>query len=154
MSNRFCVEGKQIFGNNILPNEVLDEVRKQGVVINDDDCHFDGFIENPDDLLTAIERATLRQVNKFAKNDDDLLRISLDEERNDTYMLHEINSRDVSRHALYKQNCFCIRSNVFLQPYFAVDAMREKCFFNWDTHRLEYKESVPIEQRKILVTWG
>lgn len=38
MSCRFYIENKQIFGNNMLPVEVLDELKKQGVKIYDDDA--------------------------------------------------------------------------------------------------------------------
>jgi len=146
MSNRLCFEGKQIFGNNDFPEEVYHEMVRQGCInnINEDSFYFKAT--DPDGLLTAIEKSVLKDINEWAKIDNDLL---VNQEDKSKFIIGEINSNTL-KHQLYLQSKYLINDKKFFIVYNFVLAVSKKCFYDCDTEKLAFKKG----KKYIMIKWS
>ena len=65
MSNRFYVNGVQIFGNNEMYNNTYDELVRQGGKFTDDGILPKMRITEPQALMEAVTKDTAEQVRRF-----------------------------------------------------------------------------------------
>lgn len=72
MSNRFSINGVQIFGNNSIGKHTYDECVRQGAVPDEDGLFHETSISDPDRLIQAICKDTQDQLS-FAQTDSDAL---------------------------------------------------------------------------------
>lgn len=145
MSNRFYVNDEQIFGNDEFPKEVYEELKRQGFHTDDEDyfdfdsMHFD--VTDPEGFLTAVEKATMRQIDKFAKKDADLF-IDITDSPDDNFIISELHDKCTGKHRLLKQSWYFMNEKRFMTVQLLLIALKGFCEYDWNKDELKFKDGV------------